>query len=346
MLSKKEVPVFIDPVSDFGFKRIFSHEPNKDLLIAFLNELFRGKKTIVDLRYDKNELVGDTEDLGTVVLDLTCTASGGEKFVIEVQRTSHANFKQRILYYGSKLIADQAPKGNRREWAYGISEVYVVVLMDGFSMPGEPASDQYLHDVCLCNRKTGSVFYEHLQYLFIELVNFDKEESELQSDLDRWLFVLKHMSKLNKIPVYLRKPIFEKLFHIAAYGKLNKKERDMYDSSLKRKWDAEVIRQYTVQQEEAAREAQEKLKNAQQELQQAQEQAKQAQEQAKQALEETKHAQKETTQAQEKAKQAQEEARKLKAENLKIALQLKDMGVPLDKIAKVTGLSLEKIEQL
>jgi|SRR5690606_25018660 len=64
MLSKKEVPVFIDPVSDFGFKRIFSHESNKDLLIAFLNELFRGKKTIVDLRYDKNELIGDTEDLG------------------------------------------------------------------------------------------------------------------------------------------------------------------------------------------------------------------------------------------------------------------------------------------
>src|SRR5690606_26477321 len=326
MLSKKEVPVFIDPVSDFGFKRIFSHESNKDLLIAFLNELFRGKKSIVDLRYDKNELVGDTEDLGTVVLDLTCTASGGEKFVVQFHGTvSSLNFKPRVLYYGSKRIADQIIEKSWMEREDAVREVYVIVLTDGFTLPGEPASDQYLHEVGFCDRETGHISLPHLQYLFVELVNFEKEESELQSDLDRWLFVLKHMSKLNKIPVYLRKPIFEKLFHIAAYGKLNKKERDMYDSSLKRKWDAEAVRQYTVQQEEAVREAQEKLKNAQEELKDAQEELKSAQEEKK---------------------QAQKEARKLKDENLKIAPQLKDMGVPLDKIAKATGLSLEKIEQL
>lgn len=45
------------------------------------------------------------------------------------------------------------------------------------------------------------------------------------------------MSKLNKIPLYFRKPIFEKLFNIAEYSKLNKKEKAMYDTNLKRKWD-------------------------------------------------------------------------------------------------------------
>lgn len=56
------------------------------------------------------------------------------------------------------------------------------------------------------------------------------------------------MSKLNKIPVYLKKTIFEKLFKIAEYAKLNKEERAMYDVSLKRKWDAEAVRQYQEQQ--------------------------------------------------------------------------------------------------
>jgi len=56
------------------------------------------------------------------------------------------------------------------------------------------------------------------------------------------------MSKLNKIPVYLKKPIFEKLFKIAEYAKLNKEERAMYDVSLKRKWDAEAVRQYQERQ--------------------------------------------------------------------------------------------------
>lgn len=241
ILEQMEKPRYIDPTSDFGFKRIFASEPNKDLLISFINELFRGQKTVVDLSYDKNEFVGDTDELGSVILDLTCTASNGERFVIEVQRTSQFNFKRRMLYYGSKLIADQAPKGKRKEWAYDISEVYVIVLMDGFAMPGSEHTEQYLHDVCLCDRDTGKVFYDHLEFFYIELVNFVKEESELQTDLESWLFVLKNMSRLDKIPVYLRKPIFEKLFQIAEYSKLSKEEKAMYDVSLKRKWDNKAV---------------------------------------------------------------------------------------------------------
>src|SRR5690606_20213668 len=223
-------------------------------LIAFINELFQGRKTVIDLNYDKNEFVGDTQEMGAIILDLTCTASTGEKFVIEVQRTSQANFKQRMLYYGSKLISDQAPKGKRKEWHYDISEVYVIVLMDGFAMPDADRSKQYLHDVCLCNRDTGEVFQENLGFFYIELVNFVKEETELQSDLDGWLYVLKHMSSMDKLPMYLRKPIFEKLFQIAEYSNLNKEEKEMYDVSLKRKWDAYSLRQtFVIEKEKAAK---------------------------------------------------------------------------------------------
>src|SRR5690606_25733364 len=77
-----------------------------------------------------------------------------------------------------------------------------------------------------------------------ELRNFAKEESDLETDLDGWLYVLKNMSKLNKIPLYLRKPIFEKLFNIAEYSKLTKEERAMYDTSLKRKWDTAGALEY------------------------------------------------------------------------------------------------------
>src|SRR5690606_29068521 len=125
--------------------------------------------------------------------------------------TAQINLKRRMLYYGSKLIADRAPRGRRKEWDYAIPEVYVIVLMDGFGMPGGDES-RYVHDICLCNRDTGEVFYDDLGFIYLELANFVKEESELETDLDGWLYVLKNMSKLNKIPVYLRKPIFEKLF--------------------------------------------------------------------------------------------------------------------------------------
>ncbi len=112
-----------------------------------------------------------------------------------------------MLYYGSKLIADQAPNGGRREWYYSISEVYVIVLMDGFAMPGADGDKSYLHDICLCNKDTGKIFYDDL-----ELVNYVKNGDELESDLDMWLHVLRNLVAMNKLPFYLRKPIFEKLF--------------------------------------------------------------------------------------------------------------------------------------
>ncbi|MNI52049.1 PD-(D/E)XK nuclease family transposase [compost metagenome] len=146
------------------------------------------------------------------------------------------------------MIADQAPKGKRRAWNYAITEVYIVVLMDGFTFSQVDESSTVLHDICLCNRETGRVFYEELGFIYVQLRNFTKVEAELENDLDRWLYVLRNMSKLNKIPVYLKKTIFEKLFKIAEYAKLNKEERAMYDVSLKRKWDAEAVRQYQEQQ--------------------------------------------------------------------------------------------------
>src|SRR5690606_15890800 len=91
------------------------------------------------------------------------------------------------------------------------------------------------------------VFYGDLQYIYIELINFTKGESELSDDLDRWLYVLKNISSMDKLPLYLRKPVFEKLFQIAEYSNLNKEEKQMYDISLKRKWDQKVVLDYARQ---------------------------------------------------------------------------------------------------
>ena len=85
-----------------------------------------------------------------------------------------------MLYYGSKLISDQAPKGSRKHWNYGISEVYVIVLMDDFSF-SESSEARVLHDICLGYRDTGKVFYEDMGYIFIELINFTKQKDEGQS---------------------------------------------------------------------------------------------------------------------------------------------------------------------
>ena len=236
---------YIDPLVDFAFKKIFGSEPNKDLLIAFLNEVFRGRKHIVDLVYNKNEHPGDLKDEGAAIFDLLCTGNKGERFIIEVQRARQGYFKERALFYTSRLISDQAPKGKRSDWGYNIAEVYLIALLEDFTLEDSPA-DVYLHDICLCNRDTGEIFDDKLGYTYIELSKFVKTDTELETDLDRWLHVLKNMSQWDKIPVYLRKPIFEKLFSIAEYTNLTKEEKTMYDSSLKHKWDNKNVLDYAV----------------------------------------------------------------------------------------------------
>ena len=86
------------------------------------------------------------------------------------------------------------------------------------------------------------------------MVNFVKAEAELVNDLHRWLYVLKNMSSLNGLSTYLRKPIFEKLFQLAEYSKLKPEEREMYNVSLRNKWDAESIRSSQEEQLKRARE--------------------------------------------------------------------------------------------
>jgi len=247
-MSKNKPPVtgkYIDPLVDFAFKKIFGSEPNKDLLIAFLNEVFRGRKHIVDLVYNKNEHHGDLKDEGAAIFDLLCTGTNGDQFIIEVQRGRQGNFKERALFYTSRLISDQAPKGKRSDWAYNLTEVYLVALLEDFTLEINRAQE-YLHDICLCNRDTGEIFYDKLGYTYIELRKFVKADTELDSDLDRWLYVLKNISRMDRIPAYLRKPIFEKLFNIAEYSNLTKEEKIMYDSSLKYKWDNKNVLDYAI----------------------------------------------------------------------------------------------------
>lgn len=306
---------YIDPLTDFGFKRLFGTDPNKGFLIAFLNSVFGGRKTIVNLEYNKNEHPGDVQQEGVAIFDLSCTGNKGERFIIEVQRGRLGNFKQRAVYYTSVLAAAQAPKGSRAAWGYNLPEIYFVALLEDFPIDGN--NGRYIQDICLANRDTGQVFYDGLGYIFLELVNFAKQEDELESDLDKWLYVLKHMSRMDKLPLFLRKTIFERVFSIAEYSNMTKEEKDMYNTALKYKWDNQNVLDYAVKtaREEERAIAAKIIQKAEKEKQKAE-------------------------------KEKQKIVLKAAAEKSENARKLKQLGVPVSDIAKGLGLSLEEVEQL
>ena len=319
---------YIDPFTDFGFKRLFGTEPNKDLLIDLLNSIFNGRKHIADLEYNKNEHTADTKDEGSAIFDISCTGAEGERFVIEVQRGKQVNFKQRAIFYTSMLAAGLAPKGRRSEWGYGLQEIYLVALLEDFFI-GPDNDGSYVQDIYLTNRRTGKVFYEGLGYIFLELVNFAKKEEELENSLDKWMYVLKNISKMDKIPVFLRKTIFEKVFSIAEYSNMTKKEKTMYNTALKYKWDNQNVLDYAVMtaKEEGIKEERAKAEAEKRQF------FFQTEEEKRKILSQT-----------------EEEKRKILSENeeekRQIALDLKKIGMATKDIARIVGLSTKEVEQL
>jgi len=241
-------------VFGFGFKHLFASEPNKPLLIDFLNQLFKGQKVVTDLEYSPTEHLGAGEKERKVFFDLVCTGSNGEKFVVEMQRGYQKYFKERLVYYASTIIKEQLPKGPDGD-NYELVEVYIICLLE-FNLPDSDKT-RYLYTIGLMDIEVSKIFYNKLAYKLIELPNFVLEEKELKTDLEKWLFILKNMSRLEKVPVYLRKPIFQRVFQIAEVGALTKEERMLYDASLKAKRDWDNTVAWAAQQaaEEAAKKA-------------------------------------------------------------------------------------------
>ncbi len=227
---------YIDPLSDFGFKHLFGGEPNKDIMIDFLNAVFEGEKHITDIIYSPTEYAGDDKDYKKIFFDLMCTGAQGEQFIVEMQRTEQPNFDERCIFYLSRLIHSQKPKG-KGGWEVKLKEVYLIALLD-FKLKNDPEG-HYLQSISLVNIKTRKVFHNGLGFKFLELSKFDKKENELENELDKWVYLLKNMHSLNQIPKYLDKRIFQKIFNIAEMGKLSREDRMLYESDLQKRSDYE-----------------------------------------------------------------------------------------------------------
>lgn len=245
MLNK--TTTYIDPFVDFSFKRLFATEESKPILIGLLNTLFKGRKYITEIEYRKNEYPGENAEEGGVIFDVNCTDIHGNHFIIEIQRGYQKYFKERALYYTSKAITEGSPKGNRKDWAYNLKEVYLIAFLENFSLTGSQQGS-LLQDICLANRHTGEIFYDKFGFIFLQMLKFVKRPEELDTDLDKWVYALKHLAEFNEQPEYLRGPEFDQLFNLAKYANLSKEERDLYNRNLKYKWDNKNVMDYAVEQ--------------------------------------------------------------------------------------------------
>jgi predicted transposase/invertase (TIGR01784 family) len=222
---------YIDPFTDFGFKKLFGEECNKDLLLDFLNELLQKKEgRIVNLTYLKNEQLGRSEEDRKAVFDIHCENEKGEKFIVEMQKTKQNFFKDRTLYYSTFPIVNQSVSG---DWSYELKAVYVVAILNFMFDEDKNETDKYRYDVMLTDINTHKVFYDKLIFTYLEMPKFTKKVEELETRFEKWMYVLKNLTRLHNLPDKLRERVFEKMLSVAEVAKLTHEEYLQYIESFK-----------------------------------------------------------------------------------------------------------------
>jgi predicted transposase/invertase (TIGR01784 family) len=225
------VEKYINPFTDYGFKKLFGEELNKDLLLDFLNELLKDEQgQIKDLTYLKTEQLGASEIDRKAIFDLYCENEKGEKFIVELQKTKQNFFKDRTLYYSTFPIREQA---KRADWDYELKAIYTIAILDFIFDSDKDEPNKFRYDVKLTDIDTNKVFYDKLTFIYLEMPKFNKSIDELDTRFDKWLYVIKNLNKLDRIPDKLREQIFERVFDTAEIAKFTPDQIRSYEDSLK-----------------------------------------------------------------------------------------------------------------
>lgn len=222
---------YVNPFTDFGFKKIFGEEASKPQLMDFLNSLLPQKNHIATLSFKNTEQLGLTEIDRKAVYDIYCVDEKGEKFIVELQKAKQNYFKERTVYYSTFPIIEQAEKG---EWNYNLKSVYCIGILDFSFADYTTISEktEIVHTVKLKDQN-GKTFYDKLTYIYLEMPNFNKQEQKLTTRLDKWLFFIKHLEDIQTIPKIFKDEIFIQAFEKAELAKLSPNEINNYENSLK-----------------------------------------------------------------------------------------------------------------
>ena len=222
---------YINPFTDYGFKKLFGEEPNKDLLLDFLNELLKEEQGhIINLTYLKDEHL-DSDLNRKAIFDLYCENEKGEKFIVELQKTKQNFFKDRTVYYSTFPIREQAIRGS--EWNFELKAVYTVAILDFIFDEDKNEPEKYRYNVKLTDLETCEVFFDKLTFIYLEMPKFNKKIDELETKFEKWLYVIRNLNRLNRIPEQLRESIFEKLFEAAEIARFTPEQIRSYEDSLK-----------------------------------------------------------------------------------------------------------------
>ena len=234
---------FIDPFTDFGFKKIFGEEASKPHLIDFLNSLLPAYAQIKDLSFKNLEQLPSIENERKAVYDIYCQGTNGDYFIVELQKVKQNFFKDRTLFYATFPIQEQAKKG---DWDYRLEPVYCIGVL-GFTFDDDKVGSREVVHLIELKDQNNIVFCDKLSLIYLEIPNFNKRLEQLKTRLDKWLYFIKNLEDLQSIPELLKDEVFTNAFETAKLANLEPRERESYQQSLKIMRDNYATQKYAIE---------------------------------------------------------------------------------------------------
>lgn len=170
----------IDTKSDLAFKKVFGEKPH--LLMSLLNNFLPLHHPIVEIQYLSPELLPDTDEHKSSIVDVRCTDNHGRHFLVEMQVSSQKVFKKRVLLNTSKVYSRQLTRNMNYDLA---QPVYSLNLLDFSILPDRT---KWYHHYTFTNRDDHDDFWDDMHMIFIELPKWKKLNTfDLNNLKDRWL---------------------------------------------------------------------------------------------------------------------------------------------------------------
>ena len=236
----EDLGIYVNMLVDGNFKLIMANPANKGILISLLNELI--PKKITDLKLVMQEKQGRRLDLKNSIFDLDCELDDGSTAVVEVQFNTRADYMDRMLYYSTWPITEQKLVSENN---YKLKDVYLISFCNfALRHDNDWDEDKVVSSYTLREDSNSEKMTDALHFVYVELGRFKKEQKDLKSQLESFLFYLKNMSYLKEIPSDISYEPVNNMVQIAAVESLSPDDRDLYDRNMRNAFDIRTEKIY------------------------------------------------------------------------------------------------------
>ncbi len=217
--------VFINPKTDFAFKKIFGSKTSKGILISFLNAILYQERSIIqDLEILDPYQAPRIKGIKDSYLDVKAVITGGKTVIIEMQVLNVLGFEKRVLYNAAKAFSIQLSVGED----YNLLNPVIALTITDFEM--FPNRSKVISQYSLKEKEDFTDYSGDIELVFVELPKFQKELAELETLTDKWLFFLKQAGSLKSVPPIMAAiPELQQAFRDAEQGKLSKRELELLE---------------------------------------------------------------------------------------------------------------------